>query len=387
MFDFSSKLRIAKGVLLRSNPLYVQFYVTARCNLTCQQCNIVYANSDVTECGIEEVERIARNLSKLGTAIVLLTGGEPFARKDLPEIVKAFRRNGIHVRMQTNGTASEEALARCVEHGARDISISLDTLDPELQDSINGGFSGSWRRALEAVSRVTKVFPADESFAAFGCVLAPRNIEHVPDVVRFGTEIGFYTSLVPIHVTDQLKPMGFRTYDKDLGFRPEHVPRVDALIARLREMKREGCLLYDSEEYLDNIARFVRGEPLTWRRRNDEVCDSPGLYFAILPNGHFAVCCDHRLHGESVPVYDPAFPEIYRDREFRGRVEDIARRCPGCMFGSFPEITITARYWRAMTQRARVFLAGPPQRRWPMEVEEVEAFAKTVREERGGKGG
>src|SRR5688572_7616485 len=178
MFTLNNKARLARGLLLKDTPLYVQFYITARCNLTCEQCNIIYANSDVREASLDEIERIAENLAEIGTAIVLLTGGEPFVRQDLPEIVRAFSRRGIHVRMQTNGLATEKAISRCVENGARDISISLDSLQPDLQDSINGGFRDSWRRALRSVSVLSEHLPKD-GFAAFGCVLSPRNIDDV----------------------------------------------------------------------------------------------------------------------------------------------------------------------------------------------------------------
>ena len=49
MFSTRSKLTLARAALLQNVPVYVQFYITARCNLTCQQCNIIYANSDVRE--------------------------------------------------------------------------------------------------------------------------------------------------------------------------------------------------------------------------------------------------------------------------------------------------------------------------------------------------
>lgn len=379
MFDAAQTARIARGILTKSTPLYVQFYVTARCNLTCEQCNIIYANSDVRECTLAEVERIAENLAEIGVAIVLLTGGEPFVRQDLPEIVRAFMRRGIHVRMQTNGLASEEALARCVEYGAHDISISLDSLDAARQDSINGGFPGSWRRALTTVSKVTRTLPSKGSFAAFGCVLSHHNLDDVPDVIRFGSEIGWYTSLVPLHTTSQHKPMNFRTYDASLKFRPEHYPRVDALMGKVKAMKNAGALLYDSDEYLDDITRFVRGDATLWRGRNGGVCDSPALYFAILPNGDFAVCCDHRLPGRPVPTQDPGFPKAYRDGAFRRRVEDVAGACVGCMFGSYPEITITARWWSAAFERLQVFLAGEPKKNWPLNVEQLEAAAAAAR--------
>lgn len=314
---------------------------------------------------------------------MLLTGGEPFLRKDLPEIVRAFVRNGVHVRMQTNGYASEEALQRCVESGGRDISISLDSLDSGRQDDINGGFPGSWRRALETISMVTHRVPARESFAALGCVLSPDNIEDVEDVVRFGTEIGWYTSLVPVHVTDQAKPMDFRSYDRNLRFGKEQYGRVDALLDRLKEgKKRAGLLLYDSDQYLDDIKRFVRGEPIQWRDRNSQTCDSPGLYFAILPNGNFSVCCDHRLRGKQVPVYDADFPQVYRGRAFRRRAIDVAQACSGCMFGSYPEISITSRFLSATLERSLVFLGKTVRKPWPLTVEQLEHIAEGIRKGR-----
>ena len=382
MFSLTNKIRIARGIAFHANPLYVQFYITARCNLTCQQCNIIFANSDVRECTLGEIEVIAENLGRIGVAIVLLTGGEPFVRKDLPEIVRAFVRRGIHVRMQTNGLASEEALARCVEYGGRDISISLDSLEPALQDSINGGFPQSWTRAIETVAKVTKYLPRDGSFAAFGCVLGPHNIEDVEDVVRFGSAIGWYTSLVPVHTTDQRQPMNFRTYDQTLAFRPEHYERVDALIERLKALKQAGFLLYDSDEYFDDIKHFVRNEPIRWRRKNADTCDSPGLYFAILPNGDFAVCCDYRLPGARVSTCSPDFPEAYRGLSLRQRATATARACGGCMFGSYPEITITARYWAATLERVKVFLAKPPVKDWPVSPQRLQELAEAIRSAR-----
>lgn len=382
MFSFTNKIRIAKGIILRTNPLYVQFYITARCNLTCQQCNIIYANSDVRECTLSEIEKIAENLNRIGVAIVLLTGGEPFVRKDLPEIVGHFVRRGIHVRMQTNGLASEDILARCVEYGGRDISISLDSLQPVVQDSINGDFPQSWHKTIEGIAKVTRHVPREGSFAALGCVMSPHNIEDVEDVVRFGTEIGWFTSVVPIHTTDPWQPMNFRSYDKTLAFKPEHCRRVDAVIEKLKQMKREGFLLYDADEYLDDIKRFVRNEPIRWRRKNDQVCDSPGLYFAILPNGDFAVCCDHRLPGQRVSTYSPDFPSTYREIAFKQKARAVAKTCSGCMFGSFPEISITARYWRTTLERMQIFLARPPVKKWPVSAERLQELAVAIHSRR-----
>ena len=380
MFSNLSKTTLARAALFQDAPVYVQFYVTARCNLTCEQCNIIYANSDVRECTLDEIERIADNFAKMGVAIVLLTGGEPFARKDLPEIIRAFESRGVHVRMQTNGFATEEQIAQAVEAGGRDISISLDSLQPATQDQINGDFNNSWHQALKAMALFSKYLPIEGSFASLGCVLQPHNMGDIEDVVRFGTAASWFTSLVPVHVSNYAHPRGFRTFDQSLRFRKNEWPVVDQIIERVREMRKEGFLLFDSDQYLDDIKRFVRDEPITWRSRNDNVCDTPNLYFALLPNGEFSPCCDHRLDN-SYPAYNNEFPKIYRNKMWREEVAKVTRGCDGCMYGSYPEMSISMRYMSAKLQRVRTFLTSPPEKKWPVSYEQLVDLAFSIRAE------
>ncbi len=347
---------LASSVLTHQTPLYVQYYVTARCNLKCEQCNIIFANADQEECTTEQAERIAENLAAIGTSIVLLTGGEPFIRTDIVDIAAAFVRNGVHPRLQTNGFASFEQLDRMVEIGAHDISISLDTLQPALQDRINGGFEGSWHDAIRRVAHINATFPND-AFCAFGCVLAPSNIDQIIPVIEFATRIGWWVSLVPAHQTPTTSPRSFSSYDPAMVFQDADLPRVREVLERVRSMKSEGYNLYDSDEYLDDIYRYVSRQPIRWRRRNDDACDSPNLYFAIQPNGDMSVCCDYRL-GSRFPVHAPDFPERYRARAMFPEARKIAKACSGCMYGSFPEITISARYLKPMLQRAKLFAKG-----------------------------
>lgn len=380
MFSSLSKMTLAKAALFQDAPVYVQFYVTARCNLTCEQCNIIYANSDVRECTLDEIKRIADNFARMGVAIVLLTGGEPFARKDLPEIIQAFESRGVHVRMQTNGFASEEQIARAVEAGGKDISISLDSLQPAMQDKINGDFNKSWHQALKAMALFTQYLPNEGSFASLGCVLQPQNMGDIEDVVRFGSAISWFASLVPVHVSDYAHPRGFRTFDQTLRFKKDELPVVDAVIERVRKMRKEGFLLFDSDQYLDDIKRFVRDEAITWRSHNNNVCDTPNLYFALLPNGEFAPCCDHRL-ANSYPAYESNFPQIYRSKAWREEVAQVTRACDGCMYGSYPEMTISMRYMAAKLQRVGTFLTSPPEKNWPLTYDQLLELAEKIRSE------
>ncbi|MEO8204860.1 MAG: radical SAM protein [Chthoniobacterales bacterium] len=378
MFSFIETAKIGKALLMKDRPLYVQFYITARCNLACQQCNIIYANSDVREATIDEIKRIADNLAEIGTCVVLLTGGEPFARADLPEIIRAFTERNIHVRMQTNGLASEEALRAAVDAGGHDISISLDTLLGSKQDYLNGEVNNSWKKALTTMSTVTKILPKKGSFAALGCVLSHRNLYDVANVLRFAKRIGWYVSLVPAHIAQPHDPRGFRSYDQSLIFPPEKYPLLEQEIENIKRMKHAGYPLYDSEIYLDDIVNFIEHKPLKWRSRNKGVCDSPTLYFAIIPNGDIAVCCDHRLQ-KRISTFSKDFPQQYRSGFVHGNVVPIAKACDGCLYGSYPEITTTARFYTAMWDHAKILLSKTLQTKpWPLEPEDMIAIADEI---------
>jgi MoaA/NifB/PqqE/SkfB family radical SAM enzyme len=377
MFSNLSKNSLAKAVITKNQPIYVQFYITARCNLTCQQCNIIYANSDMRECTISEIEKIADNLAEMGVAIVLLTGGEPFIRRDLPEIIYAFESRGLHVRMQTNGLATEEQIHAAIDAGGTDISISLDSLQPKVQDKVNGDFNGSWTKAIQTIGKFTRYLPKEGSFGSLGCVLQRDNLDDVEQVIKFGTKIGWYTSLVPVHVTHFAAPRGFRTFDKKQSFLPKEYAKVDSVLQNVHQMRKNGYLLYDSDQYLEDIKSFIRDGSIKWRDKNNGLCDSPNLYFAILPNGKFAPCCDHRLPSD-IYTFDKNFPKIFRKKSFRDEVKIVTSACDGCMYGSYPEMTIAMRYFRATVQRIGNFVVAPPKKPWPLEDEEIFTIADEI---------
>jgi len=347
--------KLTSTVLFGDSPLYVQYYVTARCNLRCEQCNVIYANADVSECSHEDSVKVINNLGKIGTQVLLLTGGEPFMRKDLPQMVKAAIESGMHPRIQTNGYASLESLKATADAGANDISISLDSMKPNLQDRINGGFDNTWKRAMETVFNVTQVFPKN-TFAAFGCVLAPSNLDQIVKVIKFATEIGWWVSLVPAHSTDVNHPRSFSTFDNSLKFPKELYGRLNEILEEVKSLKAEGYNVYDSAQYLDDIENYVTDKPTRWRERNNGVCDSPGSYFAVLPNGNMAVCCDWRFDEKQYSLVSDEFHEQYRKKRMFPEAIKIATACSGCMYGSYPEITVTQRFAMATMTRLQLFL-------------------------------
>ncbi len=348
MFSWQTKRSMIKALLTKDSPFYIQFYVSKYCHLSCKMCNIVKANKDIEPFSSDKIERIADNLVKIGAGVVLLTGGEPFLRPDIDEIVRVFKSRRLDVRLQTAGLYERRLkIAKCVEYGARDINVSIDSLDEELSDYINGR-KGSWRNAIRTISYISRILPDKASICALGCVLSPYNVDEIEAILEFATEIGWWLSLVPAHITPWDRPMNFRGHDETFRFQIDDYPRLRELINRLKGKKHHGMMLFDSDEYLESIYHFITIGSPNWRWNS--VCDSPNLYFAILPDGRFAPCCDFRLD-EDVYIADPDFPRVYRSFEFRQKVNRIVKQCPGCNFGSFPEMTLSARAFSTISER------------------------------------
>ena len=111
-------------------PVYAHYGVTHRCNMRCRMCDVWKTGDAETELQLPQIERLAANLKKAGVRSVALGGGEPFVRKDLEGIVRAFAWRGFEVRLLTNGIAlAPDRIARVISAGVRHASVSLDSMD------------------------------------------------------------------------------------------------------------------------------------------------------------------------------------------------------------------------------------------------------------------
>jgi cyclic pyranopterin phosphate synthase len=88
-----------------------------------------------------EIKRIASLFVQLGVGKIRLTGGEPLLRRDLDEIVAGLAGlAGIDdIALTTNGTRLAERAQTLRAAGLRRITLSMDSLDPEVFAAMSGG--------------------------------------------------------------------------------------------------------------------------------------------------------------------------------------------------------------------------------------------------------
>ena len=126
---YISKYLHSKGYRL-GLPIAGNFELTARCNFDCPMCYVHLKQEDVDARGRELTAQqwidLAREAKDRGMVFVLLTGGEPFVRKDFFEIYGAMKKMGLLISINSNGSMlTGEVLRRLIEDPPFRINISL----------------------------------------------------------------------------------------------------------------------------------------------------------------------------------------------------------------------------------------------------------------------
>jgi molybdenum cofactor biosynthesis protein A len=115
---------------------YLRLAVTDRCNLRCFYCmpeeGIHYLPKKEL-LNFEEIERLITLMGSMGISKIRLTGGEPFVRRDLMQLIrKIVTIEGIEsVHLTTNGVLTGPHIPELKKLGIKSVNLSLDTLDAE----------------------------------------------------------------------------------------------------------------------------------------------------------------------------------------------------------------------------------------------------------------
>ncbi|MCK9594974.1 MAG: radical SAM protein [Candidatus Omnitrophica bacterium] len=133
-------------------PLRMMFELTYRCNFRCGHCYIPEGYNRREELGTGQVISVLKQLKKAGCFYLGFTGGEPFLRKDLMEILDFARQCGFEVIIHTNGYFIDDEKARALAAlKPNKVDITLPAFTEGVFESITG-VKGSRERVFCAVN-------------------------------------------------------------------------------------------------------------------------------------------------------------------------------------------------------------------------------------------
>lgn len=189
-----------------NNPFefFIQLHLTERCNLRCRHC---YQTGDLSsELSLPEIVSLIGEVSGMledwretyGIALsssFTVTGGEPFLRQDLFEVLEELRKGEIDTYILTNGTLiTSELAARLSALGVKGVQISIE--GPEIvHDSIRG--TGSFAASLGGIRNIL-----DAGIElTLNTTLSELNADSFMDVINLASSTGAqrvgFSRLVP----------------------------------------------------------------------------------------------------------------------------------------------------------------------------------------------
>lgn len=179
-------------------PFYLIFYPTSRCNARCPHCfNHIRqgsANSQ-SELSLDEIDKISKNFEHV--KVLTITGGEPFLRGDLSEIVSIFHKhNGIqYVSFHTNAflTKSVNDTISKVLNKFKDLEvivcISIDGIG-EAHNRFRGVEDG-FTHALETIAKLKGLKAKFRNLNLIAStIFSQTTMKSFPDTINFIKGIG-----------------------------------------------------------------------------------------------------------------------------------------------------------------------------------------------------
>ena len=149
-------------------PFHLIFYPTSRCNLFCEHCfnykrqdNVDGSTGLNSEMSLDEINKFSSSFEHLKS--VTITGGEPFLRKDIKEIVEIFyKNNGLqYVSIHSHGLLNERVV-KTIENILEELPdlkiiycTSIDGLE-EKHNKIRGAKDG-FNKTVKTIKDIQNV--------------------------------------------------------------------------------------------------------------------------------------------------------------------------------------------------------------------------------------
>ncbi len=262
----------------------VTLYVTERCNSRCRSCD--YWQHGRVDISLESISRRAAELVRLGTRIVVLSGGEPLVHPDWAAIADCLRSHGLQVWLLTAGLALAKHAPRAAEL-FDSITVSIDGTDRGTYAAIRGldAFDHVCTGVREAASRGRA--------PSLRVTLQRGNFRQLARFIELGKELGAReVSFLAVDVANSHAFGREPRFNSDLALHPREVPTFAALL---------DCVELD---YADDFrSGFIAESPVKLRRILQYFnalngvgpyptvrCNAPEFSAVITAEGHVRPC-------------------------------------------------------------------------------------------------
>lgn len=155
--------------------------VTKYCNYKCKHCCASASKVDTKdEISTERFFSILDELKDFGVKEIYFSGGEPFSRSDIIDILKKAKNNGITCNISTNGSYLTEKIASELESlDLKKVHISLDS---NIEDDFNEFRGGNY---FTPTINAIKLLKKHNIYVRVGTVIWKKNIDNLEEMIKY----------------------------------------------------------------------------------------------------------------------------------------------------------------------------------------------------------
>jgi radical SAM protein with 4Fe4S-binding SPASM domain len=325
---------LTRPARIEAPPAAAFWELTRACPLRCAHCRAVAEPAASAGLDDEEAMRVADELVALGARTVVLTGGEPTARRGWERIAARLASGGVAVRLFTSGFGfGEDGIAAALEAGVSELAVSLDG-PKEIHDALRPEAGGGGRSSYEAAVSLMRALAARGIPYRAVTAVSRENAPHLAALYELVKALS-----APRWQVQLCQSQGAAQENSArLMCDPEALERILSVL--LRAAKERAVLAplhctvgYMTEEEPVLRNREARGAPV-WRG-----CSAGVSTLAITPEGGVKGCAALPDEFATASVRERSLAEIWRDDALfpytRGwSAKLLAGACAACSFGA-----------------------------------------------------
>jgi len=252
-------------------PIAMLAELTHRCPLQCPYCsNPTELSRRSDELSTGEWIDIFRQSAAMGVLQIHLSGGEPTARKDLPDLIAGARENGLYTNLITAGVLlTPEKIRVCKDSGLDHVQLSIQDSDPENADRI-ANYKGGNAKKLAVAAWVREAgLPL-----TVNAVVHRQNLDHLEAIVELAAGFGAH----------RLEIAHVQYYGWALRNRAALMPTADQ-VERANAVAAAATEAYRGRMAIDYVV------PDYYAKRPKRCMDGWGnQFFAVTPRGLVLPC-------------------------------------------------------------------------------------------------
>lgn len=291
-----------------NSPTDMCIIVTYRCPMQCKMCNIwqnpTDKNTEITPKDIEKLPKVK---------FINITGGEPFIREDLEEIVKVAFRKSPRVVISTSGWFEERIIRMAERFPQIGIRISIEGLS-QKNDELRGR-QGGFDKGICTLLRLKEMGIKD---IGFGITVSDSNSADMLSLYRLSHSLGMEFATAALH-----NSYYFHKADNAFTNQEEVCGNFGKLIEW--QLKEKHPKSWFRAYFNWGLINYIKGKPRLLP------CEAGMVNFFVDPHGDVYPCngLESKYWKESMGNIHTmsSFQELWRSEQAE-RVRDRVRSCP-----------------------------------------------------------